>query len=142
MSPSGLGPPSDGRAPGPGRPATTNTRGLAKDQPRQQSNGSEPTGVAVMDASEARVLTDRIKHDVKTIWALIEQAYTQRAWLALGYKTWDAYCSCEFGTSRLRLPREERRDVVSLLRKAGLSLRAIESATGASRKTVRNDLDQ
>ncbi|WP_217157572.1 hypothetical protein [[Mycobacterium] fortunisiensis] len=44
------------------------------------------------------------------------------------------------GTSRLRLPREERTEVVSSLRESGLSLRAIEAATGISRKTVIKDL--
>jgi len=48
----------------------------------------------------------------------------------------------EFGTSRLRLPREERQEVVASLRESGLSTRAIASATGIADQTVRADLAQ
>lgn len=51
-----------------------------------------------------------------------------------------ADCTREFGTSRLRLPREERAEVVASLRESGLSQRAIASATGLSQDTVRRDL--
>jgi len=73
---------------------------------------------------------------VEAVWHLISQAYTTRAWSALGYASWDEYCTREFGTSRLRLPREERSEVVSSLRESGLSLRAIAAATGDSLGTV------
>ncbi|TXS13392.1 hypothetical protein EAO71_35755, partial [Streptomyces sp. ms191] len=89
---------------------------------------------------QARTLTDRIKIAVEGTWLLIQEAYTTRAWAALGYGTWDAYCNAEFGTARLRLPRKERQEVVASLRDSGLSTRAIASATGMDQKTVRNDL--
>lgn len=88
---------------------------------------------------EARQLTDRIKVAVEGVWELIKQAYTSRAWSVLGYASWDEYCTREFGTSRLRLPREERQEVVSSLRESGLSLRAIASATGNAYRTVQQD---
>jgi protein gp37 len=88
----------------------------------------------------ARRLTDRIKVAVEGTWLLIEEAYLTRAWTALGYGSWDDYCKREFGTSRLRLPSENRPEVVTSLRQAGLSLRAIASATAVDEKTVRNDL--
>src|SRR5690606_33839902 len=88
----------------------------------------------------ARRLTERIKESVASTWELIEEAYLTRAWAALGYESWDAYCSAEFGTSRIPLPREERREVVTSLREAGLSTRAIAAATGVPRETVRRDL--
>src|SRR5690625_5120493 len=78
----------------------------------------------------ARQLTDRIRVAVEGTWQLIVEAYQSRAWAALGYSSWDDYCTREFGTSRLKLPREERTEQVSSLRAAGLSLRAIQSATG------------
>lgn len=96
--------------------------------------------LSVMSPSDARRLTDKIKVAVEGTWHLIEQAYTSRAWDALGYESWDDYCTREFGTSRLRLPREERQEVVASLRESGLSLRAIESATGVSPATVMRDL--
>lgn len=71
--------------------------------------------IVQLDAAAARSLTDKIKVAVEGVWHLIEQAYTTRAWAALGYESWDDYCTREFGTSRLRLPREERQEVVASL---------------------------
>ena len=96
--------------------------------------------VDLLDKSEARDLTDRIKVELSATWDLITEAYKRRAWAALGFDSWDAYCKGEFGTSRIKLPSEERREVVSSLRDAGLSIRAISAATGAGRGTVERDL--
>lgn len=96
--------------------------------------------IVQLDAAAARSLTDKIKVAVEGVWHLIEQAYTTRAWAALGYESWDDYCTREFGTSRLRLPREERQEVVASLRESGLSTRAIASGVGVAESTVRNDL--
>lgn len=93
-----------------------------------------------LDAVEARAITDQIKTGVEAVWHLITRAYTERAWSALGYSSWDDYCTREFGTARLRLPREERAEVVASLRESGLSLRAIAAATGVNRETVRQEL--
>ncbi|NUO42371.1 MAG: hypothetical protein HOV82_10065 [Streptomyces sp.] len=95
--------------------------------------------LAMPSTAEARALTDRIKVAVEGTWLLIQEAYTSRAWAALGYETWDAYCTAEFGTARLRLPREERQEVVASLRESGMSLRAISSATGISPATAMRD---
>jgi DNA-binding NarL/FixJ family response regulator len=96
--------------------------------------------VAPLSSDEARTITDQIKVAVEGAWLLIMRAYQARAWAALGYSSWDDYCTREFGTSRLRLPREERQEVVGSLRDAGLSIRAITAATGISRRTVQDDL--
>lgn len=91
------------------------------------------------DLDRARALTDRIKVAVEGTWLLIQEAYTTRAWSHLGYKSWDAYCTAEFGETRLRLPREERQEVVASMRETGMSLRAISSATGVSPATAMRD---
>jgi hypothetical protein len=91
---------------------------------------------ALSVASEARARVDRIKTGVEVIWSLIVESYQARDWEALGYATWDEMCTREFGTSRLRLPREERAETVQSLREAGLSVRAIASVTGDSKSTV------
>lgn len=92
--------------------------------------------IALPTQEEARALTDRIKIAVEGTWQLIREAYTSRTWAVLGYDTWDAYCTAEFGNARLALPREERQEVVASLRESGLSTRAIASATGLSQSTV------
>ncbi len=91
-------------------------------------------------ATDARRITEQIKVSVEAVWHLIAQAYTTRAWSVLGYPSWDDYCTREFGTARLRLPREERSEVVASLRESGLSLRAIAAATGDSHTEVRRSL--
>jgi transposase-like protein len=100
------------------------------------------TDIVTVDKEQARTLTDRIKVAVEGTWLLIQEAYTSRAWAALGYSNWDDYCNAEFGAARLRLPREERQEVVASLRESGLSVRAIASATGAAYNTVLKDVTQ
>jgi protein gp37 len=96
--------------------------------------------VKTVSVDEARILTDRIKVAVEGTWQMIREAYVSRAWAALGYETWDSYCSAEFGTARLALPREERREVVASLAESGLSVRAIASVTGTGVGTVSRDI--
>lgn len=91
---------------------------------------------SALAAADARVLTDQIKVAVEATWELVKRAYVERAWAVLGYESWDDYCTREFGTSRLRLPREERSEVVASLRESGLSTRAIAAATGLGKGTV------
>lgn len=98
------------------------------------------TEMVELTSEQARQLTDRIKVAVEGTWQLIQDAYTSRAWAALGYKSWDDYCTREFGTSRLRLPREDRQEVVASLRESGMSTRAIGAAIGVDQKTVVNDI--
>jgi hypothetical protein len=99
----------------------------------------EPVGEPRLTPAEARKLTDRIKRDAESLWELIKQAYLGRAWIALNYPSWDVYCANEFGSLRLRLPREEREAVVRSLLESGLSNRAVASTLGVSEGTVRND---
>lgn len=96
--------------------------------------------IETLTADQARALTDRIKVAVEATWHLVIEAYQGRAWATLGYSSWDDYCTREFGTSRLRLPREERQEVVASLRDSGLSLRAIAAATGESKDTVAREI--
>lgn len=96
--------------------------------------------VKALSTEEARELTDFIKAHVAAAWIKIKEAYDGRAWVALGYESWDVYCIKEFGACQLRIPREERPDMVRSLREAGLSIRAIASATRTGKQTVQDDL--
>lgn len=93
-----------------------------------------------VEITDARALTDQIRAAVGSVWDLIVEAYTSRAWATLGYESWDDYTRWEFDGARIALPREDRQEVVASLRDSGLSLRAIASATGVSKGTVQNDL--
>ena len=96
----------------------------------------------VISAQDARNLTDKIKAGTAALWELIKEAYASRAWASLGYASWDDYCTQEFGTSRIRLPREERQEVVASMREIGMSTRAIVAATGTSKGTVDRELSR
>jgi hypothetical protein len=101
---------------------------VRSEQPGTKVETVEAVVVDDMNADEARAITDRIRTALEDVWELIKQAYTRRAWVALGYTSWDTYVSSELDRSLLRLPREERTEIVTSLRHAGLSTRAIAAA--------------
>ncbi|HCG02736.1 MAG TPA: hypothetical protein DEV93_19600 [Chloroflexi bacterium] len=55
-----------------------------------------------LDAPAAEELTRRIKTEISSVGLLLSEAHDRRAWVALGYKTWDRYVRIEFGFSRSR----------------------------------------
>ena len=91
-----------------------------------------------MHIGRARFLVDSIRSHVSLAMNAISEAYTGRAWIPLGYDSWDDLCSAEFGM-QLRLPVPERRALVADLRSEGMSTRAIGSALGIDAETVRRD---
>ena len=97
--------------------------------------------IATLTPEQARDVTDRIRTALGVTWELVIEAWTGRAWAALGYGTWDSYIAAEFGSARLRLPAEDRREVIVSLRDAGMSQRAIAAATGVGKGTIHRDLD-
>lgn len=100
---------------------------------------SNAPDVVEFTADEAREHTDKILSWAGVGWEMIRDAYQRRAWAVLGYQSWDAYCHVEFQGIQLRLPREDRTQVVASLREAGLSSRAIAAATGISHTTAQRD---
>lgn len=96
--------------------------------------------IIIASKREAEDRAERIRTALSVSWDLIKDAWKAFDWQALGYQSWDAYCDGEFGTSRIRLPREERREVVSSMREIGMPIRAIASATGTNRETVRQEV--
>lgn len=91
---------------------------------------------STISSEEARALTDQIKDQLETVWELVKRAYLSGAWYVLGYESWDAYCAAEFTGQQLRIPREQRREIVASLSEAGMSTRQIAAATGLSHMTV------
>lgn len=91
-----------------------------------------------LTATEARELTDCIIEHVLAAAEDIATAHQRRAWSALGYATWEAYCDAEF--VRLALSREQRSEMVAALNAQGMSQRSIASAVGVDRDTVSRDL--
>lgn len=89
-------------------------------------------------ADEARALTDEIRQRLDGLLPLIKRAFEGRADRALGYDSWQAYCSAELND--VRVPVGERPAMVAELRSAGMSQRAIGSAIGVDAATVNRDL--
>lgn len=93
-----------------------------------------------LDADEAQELVDRIKGGIQVIWEDVTALYLGQGWLALGYQSWDEMSESEFAGARLRIPREQRQQTVSMLHDHGLSTRAIGSVLGISKDTAARDL--
>ena len=55
-----------------------------------------------MTAASARDLTDRIKTAADNLAEILYQAHEGKAWKALGYQSWQAYCTAEFQFSKQR----------------------------------------
>lgn len=101
------------------------------------------TTSAQSTVEEARARAERIRSGMENLHALrtdIADAYLAMDWNSLGYDTWDAYVEAEFIGPHLRLPRDERRELVGSLSKAGMSTRAIAAATGMGKSQIAEDI--
>lgn len=61
-----------------------------------------PIGCHVVTAQQARILTDEVKDDAAALWAKLLRLYEGGAHKALGYSSWGAYYSAEFGETGTR----------------------------------------
>lgn len=107
-----------------------------------EPNGSlaqpeESTALHQMSPEQAQAITENIRKSLSVAHDLLILAWQQRAWAALGYTSWDAYIESEFSSLALRPPRENQPQTVASMRSAGMSMRAISSATDLSFSTVR-----
>lgn len=103
---------------------------------------NDPTAAQQLTPEAARELTDQIRTGLEGVFHLIKAAYRGRAWVSLGFSSWDEYVHREFGNLYLRPPLEERQEVVRSLREAGMSIRSIASATQLSKNTVHREIHE
>jgi protein gp37/lambda repressor-like predicted transcriptional regulator len=96
--------------------------------------------VQKLDRIEARAAIDAILETGLLLKDKILYAWHGEAWDALGYDSWDDLCAQELHALELEIPRDDRREIVMSLRKEGMSLRAIASATGVGKSTIERDL--
>ncbi len=73
--------------------------------------------------------------------SMVTEAREGDAHLALGYRSWTAYVSEQFGDLLPRLARTERLPFVELMAEEGMSTRAIAAVVHTSHQTVANDLN-
>jgi transposase-like protein len=93
-----------------------------------------------MSPASAEQVTIQIRSMLERAWEYIAIAYQGRAFLALGYQTWDEYVEDRLSDLRLTVPREERAQAVAALSDANMSLRAIAKVLGVSPATAYRDL--
>ena len=102
---------------------------------------------ARVSVEEARRITERlrtkvlhIREQMDGLGELIARAKTGQVWQVLGYKSWTAYVAEVMGEQPMRLPREQRRELVSYLAGEGMSTRAIAPVIGTDQSTVVRDV--
>lgn len=107
--------------------------------------GNERDKGIMTQQDKARERAERIRNGMRTYIATLKDiadAYKERDWLTLDYKSWDDYVSSEFSDTRLKLSRDDRQKAVEALRIAGLTHRAIGSVLGVSKNTITKDVRQ
>lgn len=87
-----------------------------------------------------RLTASIVRENLPKLWRLIEEAKNGGDDRLLGYASWTAYVTDVFSDEPMRLPREERQQLVSMLAGEGMSTRAIAPIVGVDNKTVHNDL--
>ncbi|MET8314837.1 hypothetical protein ABZU78_12020 [Rhodococcus erythropolis] len=103
--------------------------------------------VDLLDEAAAKKLDTRIRLTAGTVREnfaklqdYVHEAKAGEIHRALGFKSWTAYLSDALGAQPLMVDREQRRELVEYLSSEGMSTRAIASATGSSRETVRRQV--
>ncbi len=105
--------------------------------------------IEVIDATEARRRFERIqivaqsaRERLEHLRDLTEEAKARGDDRALGYASWTDYLSDALGAEPMRLPREQRHELVSYLAGEGMPTTAIAPIVGAGQSTVDRDVKQ
>lgn len=98
------------------------------------------------EAKEAFKLLDETIGNAITVAEHMERAvaviFKGRAWLALGYPTFEKACDVLLKDRMAELSTAKKKQFMDTLSAAGLSVRAIAAATGVSRETARRQVTQ
>jgi hypothetical protein len=106
---------------------------------RQDSEALSPEAAEALTAEIVGVLTGAYDEVVP----LVIRAFRGRAWVGCGFTSWDAYCKARFtGARMLRIPRATFTEIALIYADAGMSVRAIGSATGTSKDTAARALNK
>ena len=96
--------------------------------------------IGELSSAGAEQVTMQIRTMIERAWEYIAIAYQGRAYLALGYRTWDEYVDDRLGDLRLTVPRQERAEAVATMSNARMSVRAIAKVLGVGIGTVHRGL--
>lgn len=96
--------------------------------------------LAITDADKAMERAQRIRDGfqaVNHLWKEVSAAFHQRDWEILGYQSWNDYLDTEFAQHRVKLPPEDRQEIVGLMREGGMSTRANTATASATLPQVK-----
>lgn len=93
-----------------------------------------------MSATSARESVERARTHLEAAAEEVVRQINGRAWLALGYESWDEMREAEYRGAAVIVPRADRPELVARLRAEGLSQRQIGDTIGTSQQQVSNDL--
>jgi hypothetical protein len=105
-----------------------------------EMDADSDVGFFSMSPASAEQVTVQIRTVLDRGWDYIALAYKGRAFVALGYPTWDAYVDARFGDFRIAVPREHRQQAVAALAGVRMSVRAIASLLGVGVGTVHREM--
>ena len=95
----------------------------------------------VLTATGARRLTDRLVTTLTEAHEVLIDLWVGRAWEALEYPNWEAYCKAELGDMLMvKLPPTQRREAAERMKAAGMSYRKIAAPFGVSPASIHADL--
>jgi hypothetical protein len=93
-----------------------------------------------MSATSARESVDRARTHLEAAAEEVVRQINGRAWVALGYGSWDEMRIAEYRGAAVIVPRADRPELVARLRAEGLSQKAIGDTLGVSHQAVGRDL--
>lgn len=106
---------------------------LSEEQARQLVDQINGEGARLVERAA------QLEVDKEDFGRLVGMAYEGRAWIALGYESWEELADAEFSSARLFESIAERRERVQALVTEGLTSRAIGAVLGVSYKTAQRD---
>ena len=112
----------------------------ASDGALAEMDADADVGFFSMSPASAEQVTVQIRTVLDRGWQYIALAYKGRAFVALGYPTWDAYVDARFGDVRIAVPREHRQQAVAALAGVRMSIRAIAGLLGVGVGTVHREM--
>lgn len=93
-----------------------------------------------LTANEARASVTRAKTAGVTFAEEVVRQVEGRAWLSLGYVSWDDMRQEEYGDFAVMLPRAPRQELAAAMRRAGQTQQSIADTAGVSVDTIQRDL--
>jgi hypothetical protein len=93
-----------------------------------------------MSEASARASVERARTHLEAAAEEVVRQINGRAWIALGYESWDDMREAEYRGAAVIVPRADRPELVARLRAEGLSQKQIGDTIGVSQRQVSTDL--